>query len=178
MDFDIKQLDISFKVNGDMQLTFIVDKQYKSIIEALTDLIGQAKPLTLKVDKKRNKRSLSANNYAWKLITEIANKLRTSKEEMYLQMLKRYGQMVTISIDEKAVDTFLRSDIAKYAEIFAEGTVNGKQFKHVHIWIGSSQYNTQEMAIFIDGIVSECVDLKICTLTPQELEKIKSEWRV
>jgi len=176
MDFETKQLDYNFNRNGDIQLTFTIDKQHKSNIEPLNELFADDSIKVLKIDKKRKKRSLNANNYAWKLITEIANALRSSKEEVYFQMLKNYGQMVTVSIEEKAVDTFLRTEVAKYSEIFAEGTVNGKLFKHIHVWIGSSQYNTQEMSIFIDGIVSECTDLKICTMTPQELEELKSKW--
>ena len=176
MDFETRQFDYSFNRNGDLQLTFVVDKQYKGNIEALSELFAEDSIKTLKIDKKRRKRSLNANNYAWKLITEIANVLRSSKEEIYLRMLKNYGQMVTISIEDRAADTFLKAEVAKYAEVFAEGKVNGRQFKHIHVWLGSSQYNTQEMSIFIDGIVSECTDLKICTLTPAELEKLKSEW--
>lgn len=176
MNFDTKQLDITQKLNGDIQLTFVVDKQYKGNIEALSELFAEDSVKTLEINKKRKKRSLNANNYAWKLITEIANVLRNSKEEVYQQMLKNYGQMVTISVEDRAVETFLKTEVAKYSEVFAEGAVNGKQFKHIHVWIGSSQYDTQEMSIFIDGIVSECTDLKICTLTPQELEKLKSEW--
>ena len=41
----------------------------------------------------KQKRSLNANAYAWKLITEIGNVVRKSKEEVYLQMLKKYLMM-------------------------------------------------------------------------------------
>ena len=40
------------------------------------------------IEEYKEKRSLNANNYAWVLITQIGNKLRKSKEEVYLQMLK------------------------------------------------------------------------------------------
>ena len=42
----------------------------------------------IKIDKHRNKRSLDANNYAWHLITEIANVMRLSKEEVYNYVIK------------------------------------------------------------------------------------------
>ena len=32
------------------------------------------------------------------------------------------------------------------------------------------------MAILIDGIVSEATDLKIPTMTPGEIERIKEQW--
>ena len=40
----------------------------------------------------------------------------------------------------------------------------------------SSEYDTREMAIFIDGIVSEAQALGIDTRTPEELAEMKSLW--
>ena len=54
--------------------------------------------LTVKIDEFKEKRSRNANNYAWKLITEIGNVTRQSKEDVYLTMLKRYGQSEMISV--------------------------------------------------------------------------------
>ena len=73
----------------------------------------------LKIEKHRNKRSLDANNYAWHLINEIANALRMSKEEVYLQMLKSYGQREYVSM----LANVNPSRISKYYE--EQGT-----FKH------------------------------------------------
>ena len=50
------------------------------------------KPYTAQIKEYRKKRSLDANAYCWKLIGDIADALRTSKEEVYRLMLKRYGQ--------------------------------------------------------------------------------------
>jgi hypothetical protein len=38
-------------------------------------------------------------------------------------------------------------------------------------------YDTKEMSVLIDGIVSEAKELGIETLTPDELERIKSAWQ-
>ena len=42
--------------------------------------------------------------------------------------------------------------------------------------LGSSEFDTKQMAIFIDGIVNEATDLKIPTMTPGEIERIKEQW--
>jgi hypothetical protein len=47
--------------------------------------------------------------------------------------------------------------------------LNGKTFTHYRLIIGSSEYDTKQMAQFIDGIVSEAKELGIETLTPAEL---------
>lgn len=117
----------------------------------------------------RQKRSLNANAYCWALIGEIADNLRMSKEDVYLRMLKDYGQSEIISV---------RADINvsgyfKYYEKFGTGKVNGKDFIHYKIYKGSSEYDTKEMAIFIDGITQEAKAIGIQTLDELELKSLK-----
>ena len=123
--------------------------------------------------KPKKKRSLNANNYSWKLITEIGNILRKSKEEVYLQMLKDYGQSEIISI----LSNINPSGYFKYYEKIGTGIVNNKEFTHYKIFKGSSEFDTKEMSIFIDGIVQEAEQLGINTITPNELESLKGEWK-
>ena len=159
---------------GDYELLLTIPKDQKNVIEPLYDLLTDDKVKVCKIDHYKKKRSLNANSYAWVLITEIANKLRASKDEVYLQMLKRYGQSSVISIVSEAVPVFMKS--VKYAEEFGKGTVNGKDFTHIKVYMGSSEMDTKEMAILIDGIVSEATELKIPTMTPTEIERIKEQW--
>lgn len=132
------------------------------------------KPYTVEILPKKKKRSLNANNFAWHLITEIANVLRSSKEEVYFQMLKRYGQSQVVSVVKEGVEILKRS--VKYCEEWQESTLNGKEFIHIKIYTGSSEFTSKEMSIFIDGIVSEAKELEIETLTFDEIAKLKSTW--
>jgi hypothetical protein len=56
------------------------------------------------------------------------------------------------------------------------GTVNGKDFTHLHVWVGSSKYDTREMSVFIDGIVQEARDLGIDTDTPEQIARFMAQW--
>lgn len=134
------------------------------------------KPNEYEIVKATKKRSLNANNYAWQLMTAIANVLRISKEEVYFDMLQHYGQGGAISVEERFTENFKRS--YKYHESLGKSTLNGKQFEHFRFWVGSSEYNTQEMSILIDGIVQEAKQLDIETLTPAELARLKDDWKV
>lgn len=132
----------------------------------------QQKDLEKKFEIKeyRQKRSLNANAYCWALIGEIADVLRKSKEDVYLAMLRDYGQSEIISV---------RSDINiigyfKYYEKFGTGTVNGKEFTHYKVYKGSSEFDTREMSIFIDGVIQEAQALDIQTLTPTQIAELKS----
>jgi hypothetical protein len=159
---------------GGFEITLEVPKEEKHIIELLNELLQEDCLKAAKIDKYHKKRSLNANSYTWKLCTEIADVLRTSKDEIYLKMLKRYGQSSVVSVVEPAADLFMRS--VKYYEEFGESELNGKMFKHIKVFMGSSEYDTKQMSILIDGIVSECKELKISTLTPAELEVMKGAW--
>lgn len=140
--------------------------------ELIKWLLNQDRDDLFEVKQHREKRSLSANAYAWALIGKIADVIRASKDEVYLQMLRRYGQAHVVSVlSDVDVDGFF-----KYFEPIAESTLNGKSFTHYKIYKGSSEYDTREMSVLIDGIVSEAKDLDIETLPPHEIQRLKEMW--
>lgn len=119
------------------------------------------------------KRSLTANAYAWALIGKIADELRKSKEDVYFQMLKDYGQSEFVSV---------LSDIDvkgyfKYYEEYGTGHIQGREFTHYKVYKGSSEYDSKEMAILIDGIIQEAKQLGIDTITPAERELMIQQMR-
>lgn len=131
--------------------------------------------LRIKAVKYKEKRSLDANAYAWVLMTKIADVVSTSKEEVYEDMLQRYGYIyeddegyITVTV-KKSVDM---SKIDGHWKFIKD---NGKFASYMMIK-GSSEYDTAEMSRFIDRIVEEAKDLGIETLTPAELERMKNEW--
>lgn len=136
------------------------------------DELKSVEKLAVKINKWREKRSLNANNYAWKLITDIANLLRMSKDETYRLMLERYGQSEIISVKANIPI----KDFTQYIDEVGESSLNGTLFKHYKVYKGSSQYDTQEMSIFIDGIVGEAKALDIPTETPEQIARLKSLW--
>ncbi len=140
--------------------------------EIIQWLFDQDKNKKFEVKEYHKKRSLNANAYAWALIGKIADVLRNSKDEIYLEMLKKYGQSEIVSVlsDINVTGYF------KYFEEIATVKLQGKNFTHYKVFKGTSEYNTAEMAVFIDGVISEADELGIDTLPPNEIEKIKSLW--
>lgn len=126
----------------------------------------------VKIDKHREKRSLNANAYLWKLVTEIGNVLNKSKEEVYLQMLIDYGQSEMVSIlSEIDVKGYF-----KYYKLAGTSILNDKEFNHYKIYKGSSEYDTKEMSILLEGVVQEVKNLGIKTKDDIELERLIKEW--
>lgn len=166
-----KILDMSLDfMSGKPKLT--VELNEKQTAMSLYDELNKEDKLSFKISKFREKRSLNANAYAWRLLTEIGNILRSSKETVYLEMLKRYGQREVISVQAHIpIEGFI-----KYFEEIGESSTNGKLFKHYFVFKGSSEFDKREMSIFIDGIVDEAKALGITTETPEQIAKMKSLW--
>ena len=165
----IKDFSVDYKT-GQANLTLTINE--KTQLMNVYDELKGCEKLSIKLDKFREKRSLNANNYAWKLMTEIANIVRSDKDKIYLEMLKRYGQRETISV----LAHIPMDGYVKYYEEIGESELNGKLFKHYHIFKGSSEFDTREMSIFIDGIVDDAKELGIQTDTPEMIAKMKSLW--
>lgn len=124
------------------------------------------------IERKKKKRSTDANALCWKMCTEIANVLRTDKESVYVEMLRRYGQSDIVSV-VSSVDV---KGYFKYYEEFGRGTVNGKEFTHYKVYKGSSEYDTREMSILLDGILDEAKALDIEVITEREKSLLLTEW--
>lgn len=135
----------------------------------ITYLLEQAKDKQFELKDYHPKRSKTQNSYAWELMQKLADKLRTTKEEIYETMLDRYGQLllneegnvVTITLSNK-------NDISQVEGHYKRIKSNDK-FTAYAIIRGSSTYDSKEMTIFIDGIISECKLQDIETLTPQQV---------
>lgn len=147
-------------------------------------MIGTAKELIIQLvklpdDKKyevkeyKEKRSLNANNYYWELVTQLGNVLGMDKEWLHFLLLQKYGQSEMISVVAE-VDM---KDYLKYYTEAGESELNGKTFKHYKVYKGSSEMNSKEMSILINGVVDECKTQGIETKTPAEINSLLEEWK-
>lgn len=127
--------------------------------EVLDEVAKMSGDVDVTIKGLKHKRSKNANDYFWEIVGKIADKLKADKDEIYLKMLKRYGQSIIITVRE-GVDV---GRLFKYYELFNDGLSNGVKFVAYRVFIGSSQYNTQEMSILIAGTVQEARDLGIQT---------------
>lgn len=114
-------------------------------------------------------RSISQNAYMWQLINQISAVVNKSKEDVYLEMLKDYGVSEIVSM----LSTINPKGFFKYYEEIGKGLVNNKEFTHYKLFKGSSEYNSKEMSVLIDGVIQEAENLGIPTLTKEEIEKMR-----
>lgn len=127
-------------------------------------------------------RSLSANNYFFALVGKIADSIRISKTEVHNMMIARYGQMEYI--DGQIVYFILpdKIDANRLEGVHLKSTSKTKvldngDLNRVYIVMrGSHTYNSKEMAILIDGVISEAEQLGIDTITTTEKDKMLERW--
>ena len=163
-------LELSYSFDGKCKVTVTLTGKPP---QDLQDLRGIVEPLEVSIKKYRKKRSLDANSYFWLLVGKIADIMKTNKDDLYIEMLKRYGQREAqlISVVANAVGIIYRATNNHCTEI-GESKLNGKTFKHLAILIGSSEYDTKDMSTLVDGVVSESKELGIETMTPVELKRM------
>ena len=139
--------------------------------------IQNCEKLQIKATKHRERRSLDANAYAWVLMQKIAEATDTDKWSVYLRCLQDYSRAFShVIVKPEAVDRM--KELYRTCIDLGEITVNGRTGHQLQVYYGSSCFDTKEMSVFIDGIVRECKDLKIETLPPEELERMKKGWAV
>lgn len=127
------------------------------------------KDLDCEIKVHREKRSLTANAYAWQLMSKIGKAVSPPipNDDVYEIMLRRYAPVTIVSV-LKGVNL---ADYIDHAELYSEGAETAEW----RVYKGSSQYDSKEMSVFIDGVKSEAESLGIETLTPAELEALYAQ---
>ncbi len=142
--------------------------------DEVNQTIEKGKLLSVEIKPYRQKRSLNANAYLWVMLDKLAVALNTTKDELYIEMLDRYGVFTHLIVKPEAVER-VKSEWRTSREL-GEITINNKTGVQLQVYYGSSSYSVAEMARLIDGVVSECQDIGIETLPPDELESLKNLW--
>lgn len=128
-----KLKDWSFSRTGESVLTITTRESCKKLWDALGD-----QEITFSIKRRVIPRSLNANNYAWSLIEKLAVAVKSDKDSVYEEMLRRYGTGETYTDEagnECKVLFSLREGVppALVARHYAEtgvGYVEGKKFIH------------------------------------------------
>lgn len=144
--------------------------------------IMTGKDLSIELKQYREKRSLDANAYYWCLVGKLAEVIDRSNNWVHNDMLRKYG--VIEVIDGKPIyivipDTDAAGEKADEASTYhlkptsqvKEGN-DGRMYRTYMMLRGSSDYDTKEMSRLINGLVSECKETGIETMTPDQIGRM------
>ena len=154
-------------ISGKYSVTFEVDS-----LPAVDDLNGE---LEIEAKVYRQKRSLNANAMLWECLGRIASVLRADKWDIYLQMLKRYGEYTYVCVKPGAVEMLKR----QWRECEEIGTIDihGQQAVQMLCYYGSSTYDSKQFSVLLDGVISEMKEMNIETPTPKRVQAAIEQWR-
>ena len=171
----IKEMIPAGRDTADVTITVRSTADLAELSEAANGL-KKSKEWAVEFKQVRRKRSLSANAYAWVLMDKLAHKLGIPKTEVYREHVRLYGTFQVIKMKTEAVDRFREiwesNGIGYIAEVLNEAIGETE----ILAYPGTSQYNTAEMARFIDGLVTECREQGIETMEPGRLKSLVEEW--
>ena len=159
--------------SGQLQITFSVNEP--AVIDEIESL-RDCEKLSIEAKKYRAKRSLDANAYCWQMCTKIAEVIRSSKDEVYEEMLQKYGFLHEDEEGYTVITIKAEDDVSKLPGHWKFYKGNGKFSSYLRIK-GSSEYDTAEMSKFIEMVVLEAQELGIQTATPDEIERMKALWQ-
>lgn len=142
-------------------------KKNKLLIEVSN--LDQDKVYDVKIEPFSEKRTKSMNSYYWVLVTELASKLNTSKDELHAELIKQYAPRDYLSM----LSQVNINDYFPYYDLQSTYKSNGNTFKSYLVYKRSSDMNKNEFRGLLDGLISECHECGISTMTPQEIELLK-----
>jgi len=122
---------------------------------------------TYEVKEYREKRNKDQNSKYWTLINELARTLKISVEELHFNMLKdysvRYQVLVPHGQEIRGISYYeKKSTILK----------DGKKWTVYYVFTPSHELNTSEFAFLMSGLIQECKNVGIDTMSPNE----KAKW--
>ncbi len=145
-----------------------------SQVDELKKLCDKDVDKTIEVKQYREKRSLDANAYFWKLCGELAKVMDSTDKEIYIQLLIDYGVNKYKVVHESEVNDYLvdykHVEVMNLAKVKTDkGVTDGVQIRCTR---GSSKYNTKQMSRLIEGTVNECKDQNIEPKSPAEIKRL------
>lgn len=121
----------------------------------------------------RQKRSLSANAYAWVLMDKLADKLKTTKEQVYRQAIDSVGVFEEIKVNtpeagQRFKRIWMQNGLGWLTKTIDDTTILA--------YYGSSTYDSKQMARLIDFLQEECVNQGIEVRPQWEVDAMLTEW--
>lgn len=171
-DFNVSYIDEKAKI-------IIETNEVQRVIEEYEKLKDVEK-LSIEIKQHREKRSLNANAYFWKLLSEYSEEKRVNTIHEYKERVKRLGIFRRFRIETDNISTFEKMwtdrGIAWFCEIADTDYIGDVEFKIINAYYGSSSFNSKQMSRLIDDLVEDCKEVGIETKTDEEIKSLLEGW--
>lgn len=117
----------------------------------------------------KKKRTLTQNAYYWELLNKLSRRVGVPDSEVHLNILKDYGVCEVVSFAPHVPKDAIRDYLGDYYDEL-ESPDGRQEFK---VYKGSSRMSSLEFKRLLDGLIDECIEQGIETLTPEEISRLK-----
>lgn len=167
--------DMTYTMNGEAVLSLAIQGDGRALYDEYKD-----KDLNVIFKQYKQKRSLDANSYFWVLCNKLAEKTKLPKDEIYRSAIKNIGgncYMSPVLFEERdnAIRMWESHGLGWVCEDTGSSKLEG--CTNIIFYAGSSFYDTEQMSRLIDNIVQDCKTVGIETMTPEQLQILKGEWK-
>lgn len=150
--------------------------------EIVSFLMEQDRNKVWDIKEHKERRSLDANAYFHVLCDKLRQKVGISMSAMKNHLIADYGQIEYINGEAVILKTNVPDDYMKEQETLHTKLVkvteeNDREVYFYRVYRGSHTYDTGEMSKLIDGTITECQQVGIETLTPDEIKRLESQWQ-
>ena len=162
------------------ELTFKGSDSIQAVawLASYVETLQADKRYTITVKEKKERRSLSANNYFWVMVDGLAAKIGIPKETIYRSYIKEIGDNNTmVCVQNKAVDKLIENwkqqglgYVCEKMDSKLEGCTN------VILYYGSHTYNQEQMSRLIMLAKQDCIEHGVPTYDEKELESMLAAW--
>lgn len=171
----ITDIGIDYKTNK-TKISLLLNTKALDIVEELKN----ENKLNIELKKYRKHRSLDANSYFWKLLTELCELAEIDTVEEYKRRVKELGIFRQFKTEKDNIKTFEKmwtsQGMAWFCEVADTTYIENIEFKIINAYYGSSSYNSKQMSRLIDGVVQDCEIYGIETKPKEEIESLLKEW--
>ena len=168
-----KLKDLTKSRSGEWVVSFSTREDFSAMFDELAD-----KDISIEIKQAHQRRSVTANAYAWVLIDKIAEKTGLRKSDVYRHAIKEIGGVsTTVCVQDFAVDR-LRQGWEKQGLGWQTETINAKipGCTCVVLYYGSSAYDSKQMGQLIDSLIQDAESLGIPTLTDAQAKRLVGRW--
>ena len=143
--------------------------------EIISWLFHQDRDKEFEVKEYHPHKTNAQNRMLWGCIGDIATALRADKWDIYLKMLKRYGSYTYICVKPSVVESVKKQ--WRESEELGEIDINGEKAVQMICYFGTSTYNSKELSVLLDGIISEMKEMGLETPSDRELQRIINQMK-
>lgn len=154
--------ELQFGYGVPNKLVLTLDSSSTTACKQIIDEIDSDKTYKCEIKANTHKRTLDQNAYFWVLCDRIAERIHESKESIYRNYVKDYGENTVICLLTKAVDRYIevwsKNGLGWFCEVTPSKIPN---CTNVIAYYGSSVYDTDRMSRLINAAIEDCKELNI-----------------